>query len=216
MPDFKSTDSNTTDETRTDITPSEQEKQIIVSAHPHQTASQEVIEHRTLQEQGHEEHRQRNIDQTMAFQSALEQRTFDQDMKQKLVGTLELREEVPEVHVLREKLGAVSIRRERRVREETVTVDLVTEVLIIETRAGQPNIKFLGVDLPVGETMELEIYREEAEVSKKVVRSEHIEVYKDQVVEQVSIPVELAREELVVDQHTHVVPGKPEDPESSL
>ncbi|GEM44486.1 DUF2382 domain-containing protein [Deinococcus cellulosilyticus] len=202
MSDFKSSELQNNSDTRTDITPTENEQQIVVSAHPHLTASQESV----TETEHHHEHRQRNIDQTVAFQSALEQ-----DLKQKLVGTLELREEVPEVHILREKLGAVTVRRERRVREETVTVDLVTEVLVIETVSGQPSVKFLGVDLPVGQTMELEIYREEADVSKKVVRAEHIEIYKDQVVEQVSIPVELAREELVVDQHTHVVPSKSED-----
>ncbi|GGJ27746.1 DUF2382 domain-containing protein [Deinococcus roseus] len=188
MSDHKPSDLQPADLSQTSL--SATDETLIVTPSLRQTASQ-----------------QEGMAQTGSFHSTLEHtqqtRTADlqQDPDKILVGTLELREEVPEVQILREKLGAISVRRERRVREETITVDLVTEVLVIETTAGTPSVTLLGVELPVGEALELEIYREDAEISKKVVRSEHIKVFKDRVTETISIPTVLAREELVVDEH---------------
>ncbi len=120
-----------------------------------------------------------------------------------LVGSLELRMEVPRVEVRREASGQATVRRERRVREETVVVELVSEVLIIETRpsvAGGAGVVLLdGVELPAGETRELVIYREEAAVSKQTILSEEVRVYKQSSSVRQDFPTELAHEELVVE-----------------
>lgn len=184
-----------------DSKPEDQNQNIIVSARTGMGSGSAEAHSTASQQQGRVE----TIDQTTSFQHTIqstEQNTSVQEDRIKtLVGTLELREEVPEVNISREHLGQVRVRRERRVREETVTIDLVTEVLVIETVSGNPHVRMFDVDLPVGETMEIEIYREDAEIGKKVVKSEEVRIFKEKQVDHLSVPIELAREELVVEKN---------------
>ena len=141
-----------------------------------------------------------------------------------LVGSLELRMEVPRVEVRREVSGQASVRRERRTRQETVVVELISEVLIIETRpttattgtavtrttattattvAGDGVVAGVvlldGVELPAGETREVVLYREEALVSKQIIRAEEVRVYKQRSTVRQEFPTALDHEELVVE-----------------
>lgn len=115
-----------------------------------------------------------------------------------LVGTLELREEQLTITRRRELTGHVEVRRERRVRTETVTIELVTEVLVLSVRAGAGTVMVDGLPLEPGTVRELELYREEAIPGKEVVVTQDIDLVRERVVETTTQQIELAYEELVV------------------
>ncbi|MFC3834136.1 DUF2382 domain-containing protein [Deinococcus rufus] len=115
-----------------------------------------------------------------------------------LLGTLELREEQLTITKRREVTGHVDVRRERRVRTETVTVELVTEVLVLRVRAGGGTVMVDGLPLLPGTVRELELFREEAIPGKTVVVTQDIDVFRDRVVETTTRTIDLAYEELVV------------------
>ena len=122
-----------------------------------------------------------------------------------LVGTLELREEQLTITKRREVTGHVDVRRERRVRTETVTIELVTEVLVLSVRAGAGTVMVDGLPLEPGTVRELELYREEAIPGKEVVVTQDIDLVRERVVETTTQQIELAYEELVVN-----TPDRPE------
>ena len=122
-----------------------------------------------------------------------------------LVGTLELREEQLTITRRRELTGHVEVRRERRVRTETVTIELVTEVLVLSVRAGAGTVMVDGLPLEPGTVRELELYREEAIPGKEVVVTQDIDLVRERVVETTTQQIELAYEELVVN-----TPDRPE------
>ncbi|CAM3543693.1 DUF2382 domain-containing protein [Deinococcus saxicola] len=120
-----------------------------------------------------------------------------------LQGVIELREERLIIKKAREVAGSVAFTRE--VRRETVQmpVELVTEVLIIEhlgtgAADGGHMITLDGTPLAPGERREVLVYREEAQVDKRVVVREQVSVSKRQVTETRTFDATLAREELVV------------------
>lgn len=120
-----------------------------------------------------------------------------------LQGVIELREERLIVHKEREVAGGVALTREVRRETVQVPVELVTEVLVVEhlgsgTEGGHA-ITLDGTPLAPGERRELLVYREEAQVEKRVVVSEQVKISKRQVVETRTFDATLAREELVVD-----------------
>jgi uncharacterized protein (TIGR02271 family) len=121
-----------------------------------------------------------------------------------LQGVIELREERLVVHKERETAGSVALSREVRRETVQVPVELVSEVLVIEhlgagTAEGGHLITLDGTPLAPGERRELLVYREEAQVEKRVVVREQVKVSKRQVVETRTFDATLAREELVVD-----------------
>lgn len=122
-----------------------------------------------------------------------------------LVGTLELREERLTISRRRELSGQVEVRRERRVRTETVTIDLVSEVLVLSVKAGAGTVMVDGLPLEPGTVRELELYREEAVPGKEVVVTQDIDLVRERVVETTTQQIELAYEELVV-----TTPDRPE------
>ncbi|WP_309572866.1 DUF2382 domain-containing protein [Deinococcus sp.] len=122
------------------------------------------------------------------------------DSERELLTTLELREEVLKIEKRRELIGQVEVRRERRVRSETVTVELVTEVLILSVKAGSGAVMIDGTALPAGTVHEVELYREEATPGKQVVVTQDVDILKERLVETTSQVVELAYEELVVNE----------------
>ncbi len=120
-----------------------------------------------------------------------------------LQGVIELREERLIIEKAREVAGSVAFTRE--VRRETVQmpVELVTEVLIIEhlgtgAADGGHMITLDGTPLAPGERREVLVYREEAQVEKRVVVREQVSISKRQVTETRTFDATLAREELVV------------------
>lgn len=133
------------------------------------------------------------------------------------VATFRLLEEVPEVAVRREALGAVTVRREVETRTETVQVELVTETLVITRsaeaagvvveggatppvgKAEPPRIEVDGQPLEPGAETRVVFYREEADVRKLAVVREQVSVRKNVVRERHEIPVELGREVLRVE-----------------
>ncbi|GGO26773.1 YsnF/AvaK domain-containing protein [Deinococcus humi] len=121
-----------------------------------------------------------------------------------LQGVIELREERLIVEKEREVAGSVAFAREVRRETVQIPVELVTEVLIIEhlgagTGEGGQMITLDGTPLAPGERRELLVYREEAQVEKRVVVREQVKISKRQVVETRTFDATLAREELVVD-----------------
>lgn len=116
------------------------------------------------------------------------------------IASVELREEVLDVQKVRERIGSVEVRRERRTRQETVQVELVTEVITITTRPGGPSVTVDGAVLAPGEVREVVVYDERAQLGKEVVVSQVADIYKDVQVDRHSESIELAYEELVVDR----------------
>lgn len=119
----------------------------------------------------------------------------DQDSERQII---ELREEVLTIEKEREVYAHATVRRERRVREETVRLELVTEVLVITAQPGGPAVLLDGVPLAPGETRELVLYQERARPEKEVVVTQEVHLVKRREVEVTSVQVELAYEELVV------------------
>lgn len=111
---------------------------------------------------------------------------------------IELREEVLTVERRREVYGAVEVQRVRRTREETVKVELATEVLEITVRPGGLAILVDGRPLNPGEVREVELYREEARPGKEVVVTQEVVLGKARIVDVQSQQMELAYEELDV------------------
>lgn len=116
------------------------------------------------------------------------------------VASIELREEILDVQKVRERVGSVEVRRERRTREETVQVELVTEVLTITTAPGGPSVLVDGLVLSPGEVREVVVYDERPQLGKEIVVSQVVDIAKDVRVERRTDTIELAYEELVVDR----------------
>lgn len=133
-------------------------------------------------------------------------------------GVIELREERLIVHKEREATGSVAFTREVRRETVQVPVELITEVLVIEhlgtdAAEGEHGITLDGTPLAPGERRELLVYREEAQVEKRVVVREQVKIGKRQVVETRTFDATLAREELVVNPQGDVeVTERPPEP----
>lgn len=127
------------------------------------------------------------------------------------VGVLELREELPVI--VRESVlaGQVNVRREVRTRTETVVMELTRETLHIEVIAGQAAV-YLGDELlQAGENREVVLYDEQVVVSKQAYITQEVRVSKRTVTERSEYPLELQREELVVDRTDptgRIIPGE--------
>ncbi|MFC4639059.1 YsnF/AvaK domain-containing protein [Deinococcus hohokamensis] len=113
-------------------------------------------------------------------------------------GVIELRAEQLLVEKQREVAGALTFSREVRHETVQVPVDLITEVLIIEHVQGAQGVLLDGQPLAPGERREVVIYREEAEVAKRVVVSEEVRIGKRTVSETRVFDATLAHEELVI------------------
>lgn len=115
---------------------------------------------------------------------------------------IELREEVLTVEKQREVYAQATVQRERRVRTEVVHLELVTEVLVITAQPGGPAVMVDGVPLAPGDTREIVLYQETAQPSKGIVVTQEVHLVKERIVEQHTADIELAYEELVVNQTT--------------
>lgn len=113
-------------------------------------------------------------------------------------GRLELRAEQAVVEKQRVAAGSVVVRRELRHRTEQLTVELLSEVLVLEARPGAVGVTVDGVPLAPGETREITLSREEAHVEKRVAVTETVDIFKRRREVQRTLPVELAYEELDV------------------
>ncbi|WP_295819118.1 DUF2382 domain-containing protein [uncultured Deinococcus sp.] len=111
---------------------------------------------------------------------------------------IELREERLTVEKRRAVYAQATVSRERRVREETVRLELVTEVLVITAHAGAPGVQVDGVALAPGETREIVLYQERALPGKDVVVTQEVTLTTQRDIQVTMTPVELAYEELVV------------------
>lgn len=124
----------------------------------------------------------------------------DADVRRVPHGTLELREERAVVEKQRVVAGHVTVRRERRVRVEHVQIELAEEVLVIETMSGTGRVMVNGVSLEPGAVQEVILSQEQAKVVKQLYVVEDVEITKVAHVVLQTVPVELAYEELVLDQ----------------
>ncbi|MBZ9711953.1 DUF2382 domain-containing protein [Deinococcus multiflagellatus] len=127
--------------------------------------------------------------------------TEEQRVRRALQGVIELREERAEIQKVREETGRVVVRRERRVREETVRVELVSEVLVVTAQEGSPAVQIGTRTLAPGETYEVLLYDERAVPGKETVVAQEVRLFKDTFVREETVPLQLAYEELVVDEH---------------
>ncbi|GGM53095.1 hypothetical protein GCM10008956_31430 [Deinococcus arenae] len=124
----------------------------------------------------------------------------ESDMRRVPNGTLELREERAVIEKQRVVAGHVTVRRERRVRVEHVQIELAEEVLVIETMSGTGRVTVNGVSLEPGAVQEVILSQEQAQVVKQVYVVEDVEITKAAQVVLHTVPVELAYEELVLDE----------------
>ena len=120
------------------------------------------------------------------------------------LGVLELREERALVEREQVSAGSVTVRRDLRVRTETVVVELRREVLVIETRSGGPAVYFGEELLRPGESRELVLYDEQAVITKVPFVTEEVHIGKRSVTEGHESSVDLNYEVLVVEQQAGV------------
>ncbi|PTA69760.1 DUF2382 domain-containing protein [Deinococcus arcticus] len=126
--------------------------------------------------------------------------TQERKVRRALQGVIELREERAEIQKVREQIGRVVVRRERRVREETVRVELVSEVLVVTAQEGAASVQIGTRTLAPGETYEVLLYDERAVPGKETVVAQEVRLFKDTLVREETVPLQLAYEELVVDE----------------
>ena len=112
------------------------------------------------------------------------------------VARYELLAERPVIDKRRELAGRVAVRKEVERHTETVSVELITERLIIEVKAGDAGVWLDGEQLGEGDTREIVVYREEAAVGKRTVVSEQVRLLRRAVSEQRALDLELGREVL--------------------
>jgi len=112
---------------------------------------------------------------------------------------IQLREEQLRVETEREQAGEVRIGKRVTEHEETVTVPVREERVIIERTAGsgQPAE---GGELREGETIEVPLMKERVEVEKEAVVSEEVNVRKEVTERQERVTDTVRKEELVVDK----------------
>jgi uncharacterized protein (TIGR02271 family) len=118
---------------------------------------------------------------------------------------LELREERAMVVKSRVPNGFVTVRRELESRVEQVEVELVTETLIITHKATEEtgeavSVVINGQPLEPNSEIRVVIYSEAAEVRKRAVVIEDVEVRVVEAQTTETLPVELQRERLSVEK----------------
>ncbi|MDR6218060.1 DUF2382 domain-containing protein [Deinococcus soli (ex Cha et al. 2016)] len=140
----------------------------------------------------------------------------DPEVKRVPVGTLELREERAVTETQRVVAGHVTVRRERRVRVEHIEVELAEEVLMIETVSGTGKVTVNGMTLEPGTVQEVILSQERVQIVKHLYAVQDVSITKTTQTVLHTIPVELAYEELVVDQrdmekHLQDADNRPEE-----
>lgn len=114
-------------------------------------------------------------------------------------GRLELREERAIIEKTRRVVGAVTVGRKVVTETVQVPVELRREVIIFQAAPNGSGVTIDGDTLQPGETREVLIYAEEAEIGKRVVVAEEVSIGKQEVVETHQQAVTLSREVLDVD-----------------
>jgi uncharacterized protein (TIGR02271 family) len=112
---------------------------------------------------------------------------------------LQLLEERLRVNKERYQAGEVRLGKRIVERQETVTVPVREERVIIERTAGSGQVLGTDVDFRDGETIEVEVMRERVEVGKEAVVAEEINVRKEAVEREERVSDTVRREELVVE-----------------
>jgi uncharacterized protein (TIGR02271 family) len=111
---------------------------------------------------------------------------------------LELREEVLRASAEPYLAGRVRIGKRVVEREETLTVPLREEVLVIEHTGGDSSIRVGDRELAPGEALEMVIYKERIIVQKEVERREAVTIRKEKLQRSEQVRSILRREELEV------------------
>lgn len=114
-------------------------------------------------------------------------------------GRLQLREERLRVEKVQEEAGEVRLGTRVVEREETVTVPLREERVVIERRAGSGEVVSDDLDARRGETIEVDVMRERVNVEKEAVVAEEVDVRKEVTERQERVSETVRREELVVE-----------------
>lgn len=144
------------------------------------------------------------VSQLPASQLPVSQQSALQAQQVTAMGVLELREERALVEREQVSAGSVSVRRELKVRTETVVVELRREVMVIETRPGGPAVYFGEELLQPGESRELVLYDEQAVITKVPFVTEEVHIGKRSVTVSHQSSVDLNYEVLVVEQQAGV------------
>ena len=144
------------------------------------------------------------VPETEVVNSAAVQPQALQAQQVTALGVLELREERAQIEREQVSAGSVTVRRDLKVRTETVVVELRREVLVIETRPGGPAVYFGEELLHPGESRELVLYDEQAVITKVAFVTEEVHVGKRSVTESRRSSVDLNYEVLVVEQQAGV------------
>ncbi len=111
---------------------------------------------------------------------------------------LELRAEALRAAAVPYEAGRVRIGKRVVEREETLTVPLRDEILVIEHVGGEGSVRIGDRELGPGETMELVLYHERAEVQKVVEQREAVSIRKETVQREEQVRASVRHEELEV------------------
>ena len=112
---------------------------------------------------------------------------------------LQLLEERLRVNKERYQAGEVRLGKRIVERQETVTVPVREERVIIERTAGSGEVISGDADFRDGETIEVDVMRERVEVGKEAVVAEEVNVRKETVEREERVSDTVRREELVVE-----------------
>ncbi|MDO4264585.1 MAG: YsnF/AvaK domain-containing protein, partial [Deinococcus sp.] len=123
---------------------------------------------------------------------------------------LVLYEERARVDVVRESLGAVTVRKLVTEREEMVPVTLRSEYLEIVVHEGAGRVRMDGQELQPGQTYQVELTTERASVHKELVPISEVSLEKRAVAEDVQQTVTLRREVLDVEDPQNLIANRSE------
>ena len=123
---------------------------------------------------------------------------------------LVLYEERAKVDVVRESLGAVTVRKVVTEREELVPVTLRSECLEIVVQPGAGCVRMGDQELQPGQTYQVELTNERASVHKEIVPISEVSFEKRAVSQDVQQTVTLRREVLDIEDPQHLVANRSE------
>lgn len=121
---------------------------------------------------------------------------------------LVLYEERANVEVIRESVGAVTVRKVVREREEMVPVTLRTECLEIVVREGAGCVRMGDQELQPGQSYEVELTTERASIQKEIVPISEVSFEKRAVQQDVQETVTLRREVLDIEDPQGLVANR--------
>lgn len=136
-------------------------------------------------------------------------RAFGADRRETEARTLQLLDERLVVTKVEEQVGAVRLLKRIVEREETFTVPIREEILLIERISGAGQVMLNGIEIPEGEPVEIVLTTERVVIQKEAVAIEEISARVEVVEREEQVRETLRREELVVEDEQRLIAGGP-------